>query len=372
MGHEGSSAALRRRHRDSVARRIREVCVDAADTAELIEGLRRPLADALGLSGMLLSATDPHTTTLATATVVEDLPSAMSVPWMHNEFLEGDVNKFRWLHRSGAAPTTIHRATGGHPERSARHRHLHQPNGLGPEARTTFSLGNACWGVANLVREAGAPDFGDGELAWLQGLRPVIAAGIQRTTTTVTGRPEDGDGPGVVTLDPDGTVASMTAAAGRMLADLWLCPFGEDSTYQLPGEAYMIATLARARSRDLAEAPPPATRLRGRSGRWLTIRGDHTLDSDGALSELVLVIEPSRPTEILPVVMTAYGLTPREREVVGELSSGRTTGEVATRLFISEHTVRDHVKSIFAKTGTGSRGELMSVLYQHHADPGAG
>ena len=109
------------------------------------------------------------------------------------------------------------------------------------------------------------------------------------------------------------------------------------------------------------------TRLHGRSGRWLTIRGKYTLTADGEPSGIALVIEPSRPAEILPLMISAYGLTAREREVLIELSAGPTTGEIATRLLISEHTVRDHIKAILAKTGTKSRGELMSLLFDHHA-----
>ena len=362
--HE-NSAFRRLRLLAGAERRVREVSADAASTAELINGLRAPFNDALGLSGMLLSATDPHTTTLGTATVVEHLPGAMSVPWMHNEFLEDDFNKFAELHRTRAPATTLHRATQGRPQLSPRHSLLHRPHGLGPELRTTFSLGDACWGVANLVREVHDEDFDEVTLDWLERLRPVIAAGIRRTTVTAT---HPGAGvPGVVNLDLTGSVVSMTADAGRMLADLWLCPFVEEHDYRLPGEAYMIATLTRARAEGRRRTPPPVTRLHGRSGRWLTIRGDCTLTADGEPSGIALVIEPSRPAEILPLMISAYGLTAREREVLIELSAGPTTGEIATRLLISEHTVRDHIKAILAKTGTKSRGELMSLLFDHHA-----
>lgn len=65
------------------------------------------------------------------------------------------------------------------------------------------------------------------------------------------------------------------------------------------------------------------------------------------------------------MVVASYGLTRREQEILSEMSKGQRTGEIASCLFISEHTVRDHIKSILAKTGTTSRGELMSLLFQH-------
>ena len=103
--------------------------------------------------------------------------------------------------------------------------------------------------------------------------------------------------------------------------------------------------------------------------RALRRRGDYTLDHSGELADIVLVLEPSWPTEIMPLVVASYGLTAREQEVLTELSAGRTSGEIATRLFISEHTVRDHVKAILTKTGASSRGELLSLLFHHHAYP---
>ena len=42
--------------------------------------------------------------------------------------------------------------------------------------------------------------------------------------------------------------------------------------------------------------------------------------------------------------------------------TGITYEDTAERLFISGHTLRDHVKSIFSKVGVKSRVELMAVL----------
>lgn len=355
------------RHRDRAARRVHEVCTDARSTAEVIDGLREPFNAALGLSGMLLSATDPDTTAFGTATVVEHLPEEIASPWMQNEFLVEDFNKFAKLHRTNHGPVTLHRSSQGHPHLSPRYRELHQPHGLGAELRVVFSRDSACLGVANLVRGADDADFSEDELQWVQQLRPTIAAGLRRTAIMADDTGEPDGVPGVITLDPDGRLVAMTGEAERLMADLWLCPFGEEDTRRLPGEAYMIATLARARTNGQLKTPPPVTRLRGQSGRWLTMRGDCTLTPDGETSGIVLIIGPSRPAEILPMVVASYGLTRREQEILGEMSKGQSTAEIAACLFVSEHTVRDHIKSVLAKTSTTSRGELMSLLFQDRA-----
>lgn len=50
------------------------------------------------------------------------------------------------------------------------------------------------------------------------------------------------------------------------------------------------------------------------------------------------------------------------------IARGLTTGEIAARLFLSPHTVRDHVQAIFDKVDVSSRGELVAKLFaEHHA-----
>ena len=61
-----------------------------------------------------------------------------------------------------------------------------------------------------------------------------------------------------------------------------------------------------------------------------------------------------------------FGLTLRETEVVRLVSEGCSNREIATRLRISEDTVKHHLSRIFDKTGTSSRVEL--ALFAHHHD----
>lgn len=52
-------------------------------------------------------------------------------------------------------------------------------------------------------------------------------------------------------------------------------------------------------------------------------------------------------------------LSRREFEILEHLMVGERVSVIASNLFISEHTVRNHLKSIFRKTGTGSQAELV-------------
>lgn len=56
------------------------------------------------------------------------------------------------------------------------------------------------------------------------------------------------------------------------------------------------------------------------------------------------------------------GLSPREREIVGAVVTGKRVSAVARSLDISPHTVRNHLKSIFRKLGVHSQVELLGRL----------
>lgn len=61
-------------------------------------------------------------------------------------------------------------------------------------------------------------------------------------------------------------------------------------------------------------------------------------------------------------------LSRREREVLLSLADGNRVATIARSLFISPHTVRNHLKSVFAKLGVGSQVELLEWLKGQRSD----
>ncbi len=61
-------------------------------------------------------------------------------------------------------------------------------------------------------------------------------------------------------------------------------------------------------------------------------------------------------------------LTKREAEVVHLIGCGHSNGDIAKILFISEHTVKDHTKSIYRKLCVHSRFELMALVNRLNAE----
>jgi DNA-binding NarL/FixJ family response regulator len=69
-----------------------------------------------------------------------------------------------------------------------------------------------------------------------------------------------------------------------------------------------------------------------------------------------------------PAAEPPDGLTQREAEILGLIAQGLTNGEIAARLFLSNHTVKTHINRIFAKTG--SRDRVAAIGYAQRHDIG--
>lgn len=61
------------------------------------------------------------------------------------------------------------------------------------------------------------------------------------------------------------------------------------------------------------------------------------------------------------------GLSPRERELLAALGSGRTNAGLARLLGVSENTVKFHLRNLFDKLGVRSRAQAVDLF--HHAGP---
>jgi DNA-binding NarL/FixJ family response regulator len=112
---------------------------------------------------------------------------------------------------------------------------------------------------------------------------------------------------------------------------------------------------------------PARARVLTRLGAWLTLHGSCLRSAAG--SRTAVVIEPSRPPEIASILLQAYGLSPRELEIAQMLLVGLSVPHIATRLVLSPYTVRDHLKSIFAKVGVNNRQELITAVFFRHYAP---
>lgn len=79
-----------------------------------------------------------------------------------------------------------------------------------------------------------------------------------------------------------------------------------------------------------------------------------------------IVVEATSPNKSIQQrsdqIAAEYGLSPREIEVLYLLGRGYNHGYIATQLFISENTVRTHVRHIYTKLEISSREELIELI----------
>lgn len=140
---------------------------------------------------------------------------------------------------------------------------------------------------------------------------------------------------------------------------------GSLSQSQLSSEAAIVVLSDRFEPGRLAEAL--------RAGVRAILPGDMSPDQIVAGLEAaaagLIVLHPAELDAMFPAAEPASSplaeliepLTPRESEVLQMLASGLANKEIATRLAISEHTVKFHVASILGKLGAASRTEAVTL-----------
>jgi DNA-binding CsgD family transcriptional regulator len=74
--------------------------------------------------------------------------------------------------------------------------------------------------------------------------------------------------------------------------------------------------------------------------------------------------EAGAPAQRLRAALADRGLTARESDVMREVALGRSAGDVATDLGISERTVRKHLERAYRKLGVKSRSQAARVAWE--------
>jgi DNA-binding CsgD family transcriptional regulator len=277
---------------------------------------------------------------------------------VRSEYLVGDGNSFAELAARRVPVGTLEAATGGRPERSARYRDLLAPAGIPHELRAVFLLRGQAWGSVHVARRAGGGAFGRGDVEALARLTGAIARGIRASLRFDAARRGSGPAPpGLVVVDAEDAVEIITPPARELLDALANTALGYDDG-SLPAAVLALASHVRS-ERFAAGAGTDVVTVPSAAG-WITLHASRTGEADGRVA---IVVERASGAASATLRLELHGATSREREVATLLARGATTAEIAGALVLSQHTVQDHVKSLFEKLGVTSRQELVARVF---------
>lgn len=279
--------------------------------------------------------------------------------WGVHEYLDPEPTSFAELARRSVTAVGMHLETGGVLTRSHRMSELLIRHfGYADELRMLARSGDQVWGGVALFRSAGDRPFTAAEVGYAATLSAPLAAGLRSgvlARLAASPPPVTPQGPSVIIVNSDDVISQVSVGAEERLAEV---VHGDAS----PGPTNVVAALV-GQARQYAARHTgvlPHGRVRGRSGQWFVL---HASPLSGVEADVVVTIEAARPPEIVSLLVAAFGLTTRERDVTQLVLQGVDTKEIAAALTVSAYTVQDHLKAVFDKAGVRSRRELIARIF---------
>ena len=104
-----------------------------------------------------------------------------------------------------------------------------------------------------------------------------------------------------------------------------------------------------------------------RGARGYILKSINPFDLPAAIRQIVertVHLATIAPDEAVPVRRPG-GLSEKELAVLGELCDGHTNKQIAANLWLSEQTVKFHLRNIYRKLGIKSRTEALRYAYEH-------
>lgn len=337
--------------------RLERICASGGDARALRAQLLGEIGQVVGFDAYAWLLTDPETcvgsTPLANVPHLADLPRLIRLRYLT------DVN--RWTRLDALPVARLQDVTHGDASRSLLWRELLRDYGIGDVASVVFRDRFGCWSFLELWRSGTGARFTSAEAAFLTDITAVVTRALRRTqaeTFMVRGSPDRPRvGPVVLLLSCALDVLAQTPDTQEYLRVI-LPPTDGDAP--IPASAYNVAAQLLAVEAGI-DQNVPSSRLHLSDGLWVTMRAARIGDRMPLEQrDIAVTIEETSPSDRTAVFTRAFGFTARESELLGHLVSGRDTRDVARRMFLSEHTVQDHLKSVFAKTFTNSRRTLLS------------
>jgi DNA-binding CsgD family transcriptional regulator len=337
--------------------RVVRICTSAADARTLRLRLLEEIRRVVAFNAYAWLLTDPETS--VGSSPLADVPCLPELPRLIRLRYLTHVN--RWTTLGATSVASLRGATGGELSRSLVWRELLSAYDIGDVASSVFRDRFGCWGFLELWRAGAEARFSAAEVEFLAGIAEPVTAALRRSqANTFVAQPSRAlspPGPVVLLLSPELEVLGQTPETQRYLRAL--VPPAEGQA-PIPASAYNVAAQLLAVEADV-DRNPPSARVHLADGLWVTLRAARIGDTGSPEKRNIAVtIEEASPPERVSLFARAFGLSTRETELLGHLMAGADTRQLARRMFLSEHTVQDHLKSIFEKNSEHNRRALLS------------
>src|SRR3954447_8379395 len=345
---------------------VEDACSRASTGQELFSMLSERVRKVVPFDGAAWFGMDPKTILPSAPVRVENIEEGHCESYWTREASVEDALLYRDLARAPLPAGSLYSVTDDSPARSARYREFLAPQGYGDEVRAVCKTGGSTWGTFDLFREKGRTPFSEQDLSFLAAIGPLVAAALRSFAAAAsTSSAAGSEAPGTAWF-LNGSLLSLDDQAEQWFIELagptWLAiPLSMTGVYAAVARAQAVA--------EGRERGPAAVRLRGISGRWLSVHASALRAVGGPAGPIAVTIAPAKSSQIAPIIVEAYCLTAREQQITQAVARGLSNQEIAAELFLSSHTVRDHLKAVFAKVGVGSRGELVAKLFADHYGP---
>lgn len=346
-----------------VARDVEVIAHAGLDLDTFIEEAMASIARAVPSLGSCISMVDPSTLLLTGTRKYGDLVGRdeHDHEWGLLEYGDTEPSGFRTLARQDVPAVAMQEFARSGGGRSRRMTEFMEPNfGYTDELRLVFRDHGQVWGGAALFRGADTRPFDEDDVLLMASLSGLMSVGVRtgllarvalRDTPTPTG-------PAVIIVDHAGVVQQISMGAEERLRDL----VGNETVAETSGVIGSLVGAARQFAAGLSDLPPRA-RVRSRSGQWLVLHATPLSVRGTTAGDVVVTIDEARPPEIVPIVVAAFDLTARERDVTQLVLQGVDTKEIAATLHVSTYTVQDHLKAVFEKADVRSRRELIARVF---------
>ena len=354
--------------------RIEAIGKASLDSTDLRRDALEVLREVVVFDAYVWLLTDPATA--VGAAPLADVPCMPELPALIKAKYATPVNRWTDLQQRASPTALLDEVVDGDLARSLVWREVMSRYGVRDVASTVFADRFGCWGFLDLWRDQTSEPFTSADSAFIDSVATSLTTalrGYHARTFVEAAAPHRRDlGPVVLTLDEDLQITSRTAAS-RSWLDV-LLPSGPEGR-AIPASVYNVAAQLLAVEAGVDDRPA-STRVHLGDGFWLTLRAAR-LASDPPESNslapgtggIVVTIEEASATERLDLFARAVGLTAREYELLGWLATGSDTRAMARQMSLSEHTIQDHLKSIFTKTGSRDRVSVLSRALGTKGDP---